>query len=444
MCEVQQQEWQPLGSSRIHHPVHITSISGSRRSSRSGSSTADGCRWWCFPLVDVTGKADPWLLYGMVFFLLVVYVGQWLTAQQEPMARQYTPQTTVAAVSTAGIQTAATAEEQVKPRYFRLGISGEDARKGSKHLRHARYWWQLQRAKLLVQQWQSQLCEGSAVVAAEMQLGVTTEPEEVMTKAIDHAAVAVEKRAAEVAAGMQAAEERYEAAVTTETVVAAAAATKVQSATEGQQQLEKQQQRASRRRHRVRRRANGAPRSCVLESGRWINLPRARRAAAHTIAVVQVRKQRREQQLCGFNDSSSGCKRSQCRYAPAGHAPAVDGPDVLDPLVAAKLESLVGSVQAGLEQRQQEQLQRLQLQQQRSVEQLWLQLGQQGQQLQSLRDEQWQQQQQHQHQAMDGGRQQLLYDNRTTRSRRFRQVANNRKRNTCVAQLAACKQKSTI
>jgi hypothetical protein len=115
------------------------------------------------------GKADPWLLYGMVFFLLVVYVGQWLTAQQEPMARQYTPQTTVAAVSTAGIQTAATTEEQVKLRYFRLGISGEDARKGSKHLRRVRYWWQLQRAKLLMQQWQLQLCEGSAAVAAEMQ-----------------------------------------------------------------------------------------------------------------------------------------------------------------------------------------------------------------------------------------------------------------------------------
>jgi hypothetical protein len=296
------------------------------------------------------GKVNPWLLYGMVFFLQVVYVGQWLTSQQEQMARQYTPQTIVAAVSTAGIQTVATAEEQVKPRYFRLGISGEGARKGSKHLRRVRYWWQLQRAKLLVQQWQLQLCEGSAAVAAAIQPGVTTEPEAVVTVAIDHAAVVVEKRAAEVAAGMQAAEERYEAAMTTERVVAVAAATEGQSAAEGHQQLEKQQQRASRRRHRVRRKANGAPRSCVLESGRWINLPRARRAAAHTIAVVQVRKQRRKQQLCRFNDSSSGCKRSQCRYAPAGHALAVDGPDVLDPLVAAKLESLVGSVQAGLEQ----------------------------------------------------------------------------------------------
>ena len=47
----------------------------------------------------------------------------------------------------------------------------------------------------------------------------------------------------------------------------------------------------SRRRRRIRRRANGAPRSCVLESGRWINLPRARRAAAGTIAAVDVCKQ---------------------------------------------------------------------------------------------------------------------------------------------------------
>jgi hypothetical protein len=124
----------------------------------------------------------------------------------------------------------------------------------------------------------------------------------------------------------------------------------------------------SRRRHRVRRRANGAPRSCVLENGRWINLPRARQAAADTIAVVQVRKQRRKQQCkqqrCRFNDGSSGCKRSQCRFAPTGHAPAVDGPDVLDPLVAAKLESLVGLMQAGLGRQQQEQLHQLQLQSQ--------------------------------------------------------------------------------
>jgi len=356
----------------------------------------------------VPEKADPGLLHGMVFFLLVVYVSQWLTAQQEPVARQYAQQTTVAAVSAAGIQTAATAEVQVKPQYFRLGIFGEGARKGFKHLRRARYWWQLQRAKLLVQQWQLQLCEESAAVAAEMQADVAEEAA-VLETTMDHAAVAVEKRAAEMAAGMQAAEERYKAAVTTETVVAAA---KDQSAAEEQQQPEKQQQRASRRRHRVRRRANGAPRSCVLESGRWINLPRARRAAAHTIAVVQVRKQRRKQQPCRFNDSNSGCKRSQCRYAPAGHAPAVDGADVLDPLVAAKLENLVGSVQAGLEQRQQEQLQRLQLQQQRSIDQLRLQLEQQEQQLQSLRDGQWQQQQQHQHQAMEGKGQQQRQQNK--------------------------------
>ena len=60
----------------------------------------------------------------------------------------------------------------------------------------------------------------------------------------------------------------------------------------------------SRRRHRVRRRANGAPRSCVLESGRWINLPRARRAAAGTIAAMDVRKQQRR---CRFHDSSASC-----------------------------------------------------------------------------------------------------------------------------------------
>ena len=85
--------------------------------------------------------------------------------------------------------------------------------------------------------------------------------------------------------------------------------------------------RGSRRRHRIRRRGNGALRSCVLQSGRWINLPRARRAANDTTTAVQVRKQQHEQQRqCRFNVSGSGCRRSQCKYAPAGHAPAIDGP----------------------------------------------------------------------------------------------------------------------
>ena len=113
-------------------------------------------------------------------------------------------------------------------------------------------------------------------------------------------------------------------------------------------------------RHRHRRGANGTPRSCVLESGRWVNLPHARREAAGAIAVVQVCKQQRKQQWrCRFHDGSSGRRRSQCKYAPEGHVPAEDGADVLDPLVAAKLESLVGLMQVGLGRQQQEQLHQL-------------------------------------------------------------------------------------
>ena len=134
-------------------------------------------------------------------------------------------------------------------------------------------------------------------------------------------------------------------------MVAATAAVKGQSA-------EGQQQRRSRRRYRIRNRANGAPSSCVLESGRWTNLPRARRAAADTIAAVQVRKQQ-QQWRCRFHDVSSGCRRSRYEYAPEGRAPAEGGPDVLDPLVAARLKSLVGLVQAGLAQQQLHQLQLL-------------------------------------------------------------------------------------
>ena len=154
---------------------------------------------------------------------------------------------------------------------------------------------------------------------------------------------------------MQAAEEWHKAAVAAEMAVEEQVAVEQAVSVVGGSR--------HRRRHRLRRRANGAPRSCVLESGRWINLPRARREAAGAIAVVQVRKQQRKQQRrCRFHDGSSGCRRSQCKYAPEGHAPAEDGADVLDPLVAAKLESLVGLMQAGLGRQQQEQLHQLQLQ----------------------------------------------------------------------------------
>merc|ERR1712166_384092 len=368
----------------------------------------------------VPEKADSRLLYGMVFSLLVFYVSQWLTVQQEPVARQYAPQcdavstvrfdysqprvysegrwvllpegyeptkghtewwqrmqqkwqqisdadrrgivTAVKSVLVAALSRASEAQV-ASARAVQIAAQREiatPARKGWKHLRRARYYWQLQQAQLLIQQWRTQRF-------SQQQMAVGA--------AAEHQPTVVEKQPAAAEDGLAV-------------------------------------RRGSKRRHRIRLRANGAPRSCVLQSGRWINLLRARRAANDTIAAVQVRKQQHKQQRqCRFNDSGSGCRRSQCKYAPAGHSPAVDGPDVLDPLVAAKLESLVGSVQAGLEQRQQEQLQRLQLQQQRSVEQLRLQLGQQEQQLQSLRDEQWQQQQQHQHQAMEGGRQQLRQQN---------------------------------
>ena len=56
----------------------------------------------------------------------------------------------------------------------------------------------------------------------------------------------------------------------------------------------------SRRRRRIRHRANGAPRSCVLESGKWINLPRARRVADVRVTAVRARKQQRR---CRFHDT---------------------------------------------------------------------------------------------------------------------------------------------
>ena len=373
---------------------------------------APGC-WFLWLLLPE--GSDSWILYGIGSLCLAVRVWQWLTTQQE---RQwtFTQPTTVVAVAALEEQAVMAAAEQVTTAIDELTAAPAQV--------------QVRVAAV-----------DSAVAAAEVQAAADQECGDCMRALFgsqDLAVVAIGEQAAATAVTpqrtdvevqlqlnspaaqgsrwhfqesrwhlqeMQAAEEWHKAAVGAVMAVDEQAAVEQAVSVVGGGR--------HRRRHRLRRRANGAPRSCVLESGRWINLPRARRGAAGAIAAVQVCKQQRKQQRrCRFHDGSSGCRRSQCKYAPKGHAPAEDSADVLDPLVAAKLENLVGSVQAGLEQRQQEQLQRLQLQQQRSIDQLRLQLEQQEQQLQSLRDGQWQQQQQHQHQAMEGKGQQQRQQNK--------------------------------
>ena len=152
----------------------------------------------------------------------------------------------------------------------------------------SRYWWQLQQAKLLVQQWREQYAYGEQpAIAAEM--------------------AREDQPAGEL------------------------------SAAAGDQLAIRRGSRR-RRRHRIRRRTNGAPRSCVLESGRWINLPRARQRTALMVASVSKCNGAR----CKFNDSLHGCQRmrSSCKYSPAGHAPEVDGQDMLDPMIESELNKL--------------------------------------------------------------------------------------------------------
>ena len=71
-----------------------------------------------------------------------------------------------------------------------------------------------------------------------------------------------------------------------------------------------------------------------------LRAPVCSRVASGSTCLVPDALQMSESQLCGFHDSTSGCRRSQCKFAPVGHAPAMDRPDVLDPLVEAKLEGL--------------------------------------------------------------------------------------------------------
>ena len=323
---------------------------------------APGC-WFLWLLLPE--GSDSWILYGIGSLCLAVRVWQWLTTQQE---RQwtFTRPTTVVAVAALEEQAVMAAAEQVTTAIDELTAAPAQV--------------QVRVAAV-----------DSAVAAAEVQAAADQECGDCMRALFgsqDLAVVAIGEQAAATAVTpqrtdvevqlqlnspaaqgsrwhfqesrwhlqeMQAAEEWHKAAVGAVMAVDEQAAVEQAVSVVGGGR--------HRRRHRLRRRANGAPRSCVLESGRWINLPRARRGAAGAIAAVQVCKQQRKQQRrCRFHDGSSGCRRSQCKYAPKGHAPAEDSADVLDPLVAAKLESLVSLMQAGLGRQQQEQLHQLQLQ----------------------------------------------------------------------------------
>jgi len=260
---------------------------------------APGC-WFLWLLVPE--GSDSWVLYGIGSLCLAVRVWQWLTAQQE---RQWTRPTRVVAVAALEEEVVVAAAEQVTTATAELT---------------------------------------AAPAQVQVPMDLTAATAEVQAAADAGSSQYRQQR-------MQATEEWHKAAVAAEMAVEEQVAVEQAVSVVGGSR--------HRRRHWLRRRANGAPCSCVLESGRWINLPHARREAAGAIAVVQVRKQQRR---CRFHDGSSGCRRSQCKYAPEGHAPAEDGADVLDPLVAAKLESLVGLMQVGLGRQQQEQLHQLQLQ----------------------------------------------------------------------------------
>ena len=204
-------------------------------------------------------------------------------ASEPASAEDFTRAVGVAAVGAVALSEAAEVvpHRRLWKRYVSYTDRQENARKAWKHLRRARYWWQLQRAKLPMRQWRDQMARGDQPAAAETQPAV---------------------------------------------------ADRLSAATGDQLAVRK----GSRRRHRIRRRANGAPRSCVLESGRWINLPRVRQRVPLMVASISKFNRTR----CKPNDSLHGCQRSNCKYPPAGHAPEVDGQDVLDPMVESELNKL--------------------------------------------------------------------------------------------------------
>ena len=214
---------------------------------------------------------------------------------EEAAAEGSTRAVGVTAVSAVATPEAAEVVPHRRKRY--VYFSGTDRRKAWKHLRRAQYWGRLQQAKLLMQQWREQY---------EAQVGDAA----VLTPA----PAPVQAHSAPASAQEPSAPAQEQPALTPAPAPAqerAAAAPPPQ-----------EQSAPRRHRHRIRRRANGAPRSCVLESGRWINLPRARRAAVdampavqkspHTVTVAAVQE---AVQQCRFY-LIGGCTRNQCTFGP--------------------------------------------------------------------------------------------------------------------------------
>ena len=285
-------EWFRLGGYTLSLSVPLLLLDGlpvaAATDNHDGQATVltavvDGILWLVVQWIEI-------LCFMAFFYILHVFIPPRIYQRQaaivKGVAEEVAAEVSTRAVGVAAVSSVATPEaaEVVPHRRKRYSyassvyLSYDDRRKAMKHLRRARFWWQLQRAKPLIQQWREQMAREDQ---PEIQ---TTTADELSAAAGDQLAVG----------------------------------------------------RAIRRKHRVRRRTNGAPRSCVLENGRWVNLPRARQKTPLMVASISKCNRTR----CKFNDSLHGCQRSNCKYPPAGHAPEVDGPDVLDPMVESELDKL--------------------------------------------------------------------------------------------------------
>ena len=283
-------EWFRLGGYTLSLSVPLLLLDGlpvaAATDNHDGQATVltavvDGILWLVVQWIEI-------LCFMAFFYILHVFIPPRIYQRQaaivKGVAEEVAAEVSTRAVGVAAVSSVATPEaaEVVLHRRKRYAssvyLSCTDRSKAMKHLRRARFWWQLQRAKPLIQQWREQMAR--------------EDQPEIQTTTADELSAAAE---VQLAVG-----------------------------------------RAIRRRHRVRRRANGAPRSCALENGRWVNLPRARQKTPLMVASISKCNRTR----CKFNDSLHGCQRSNCKYPPAGHAPEVDGPDVLDPMVESELDKL--------------------------------------------------------------------------------------------------------
>ena len=154
------------------------------------TAVVDGILWLVVQWIEI-------LCFMAFFYILHVFIPPRIYQRQaaivKGVAEEVAAEVSTRAVGVAAVSSVATPEaaEVVPHRRKRYSyassvyLSYDDRRKAMKHLRRARFWWQLQRAKPLIQQWREQMAREdqpeTQTTTADERMPKSTNWEEVKT-----------------------------------------------------------------------------------------------------------------------------------------------------------------------------------------------------------------------------------------------------------------------